>query len=236
MEKSEKSSEKNLILNKLPEKNLANIRPHLKQIEMPLAEVLYSPHEKIEYIYFPETSVISLVTCLENGDSVEAGITGKEGVVGASIIFADGISYTEATTQLGGSGWRMKISDYKNCFNDSREFRDAVLYYIYSYIAQISQNSACLCHHTIEKRFARWVLMFADSAERETLVLTQQFIAQMLGVKRPSVSVNAARLQQMGLIKYNRGIIQILDRKGLQKLACECYREINLSLGGFSGG
>ena len=234
MQTSENFSEKNLILNKLSAEISSKISPHLKAIEMPLSEVLYSPHEKIDYIYFPETSVVSLVTCLENGDSVEAGIAGKEGVVGASIIFADDISHTEATTQLGGSGWRMKTEDFKNCFNDSREFRDAVLYYIYSYIAQISQNSACLCHHTIEKRFARWVLMFADRAERETLVLTQQFIAQMLGVKRPSVSVNAARLQKMGLIKYNRGAIQILDRKGLQNLACECYSEINLALKGFS--
>ncbi|MGI8495767.1 MAG: Crp/Fnr family transcriptional regulator [Pyrinomonadaceae bacterium] len=234
MKTSEKSSEGNLILNHLPERMTDEIRPHLKQIEMPLGEVLYRPREKIEYIYFPETSVVSLVTCLENGDSVEAGIVGKEGVVGAAIIFADGISHTEAATQLGGSGQRMRVSDFKNCFNDSREFRDAVLYHIYSYIVQISQNSACLCYHTIEKRFARCLLMFADRANRETLVLTQQFIAQMLGVKRPSVSVNAARLQRMQLIKYNRGTIRILDRKALQNLACECYREISLSLGGFS--
>lgn len=234
MKTSDKSSEKNFVLNKLPEEILEKIRPHLKRIEMPLSEVLYCPHEKIDFIYFPETSVISIVTHLENGDSVETGIIGKEGVVGASIIFADDISQTEATTQLGGVGLRMRVSDFKNCFDDSREFRNAVLYYIYSYIAQISQNSACLRHHTIEKRFARWLLMFADRADRETLVLTQQFIAQMLGVKRPSVSVNAARLQEMGLIKYNRGVIKILDRTGLQNLTCECYREINLSIKGFS--
>lgn len=234
MKTTEEIAEKNFILNKLSVETSDKIRPHLKQIEMPLGEVLYRPHEKINYTYFPETSVVSLVTCLENGDSVEAGIVGKEGVVGAAIIFAEDISHTEAATQLGGSGWRMKVADFRNCFNEDREFRDAILYYIYSYIAQISQNSACLCHHSIEKRFARWLLMFADRADRETIVLTQQFIAQMLGVKRPSVSVNAARLQQMGLIKYNRGTIRVIDRAELQNLACECYREINSSLTGFS--
>ncbi|MGI8556444.1 MAG: Crp/Fnr family transcriptional regulator [Pyrinomonadaceae bacterium] len=200
-----------------------------------MSEILYRPKEKIEYVYFPESSVISIVTCLENGDSVEAGIIGKEGVAGASIIFADDISPTEATTQLGGIGQRMRVSDFKNCFDDSKEFRKLILQYVYSFIAQISQNAACLCHHTIEKRLARWLLMFDDRAEAEKLVLTQQFIAQMLGVHRPSVSVNAGKIQDLGVISYNRGVVRILDREGLQNLTCECYDEINKSLTGYSG-
>ena len=228
------SREKNIIFNKLSKEIFKEIKPHLEEIEMPLTEILYRPHEKIDYIYFPETSVISIVTYLENGESVEAGIIGKEGVAGASIIFANDISPTEATTQLGGIGQRMKVSDFKNCFDDSKEFRNAVLYYVYSFIAQISQNSACLCHHTIEKRLARWLLMFSDRAESDKLILTQEFLAQMLGVQRPSVSMNAGKLQEMGLINYNRGVIKILDRTGMQNLACECYEEINMSLKGYS--
>lgn len=224
----------NSILEKLPKEIFSEIKPYIEEVEMPLSEILYRPHEKIDYIYFPETSVISIVTCLENGETVEAGIIGKEGVAGASIIFADDISPTEATTQLGGVGQRMKISDFKNFFDEKKEFRNAVLYYVYSFIAQISQNSACLCYHTIEKRLARWLLMFSDRAESNKLVLTQQFIAQMLGVQRPSVSMNAGKLQERGLINYNRGVIKIIDRTGMQNLACECYKEINMSLRGFS--
>lgn len=227
-------SQKNLILNKLPANIFNGIKPYFEAIEMPLTQLLYRPHEKIDYIYFPETSVISIVTCLENGDSVEAGIIGREGVAGASIVFADDISPSEATTQLGGIGKRMKVADFKECFDNKKEFRNVILYYIYSFIAQLSQNSACLCHHKIEKRLARWLLVFADRAESEKIVLTQEFIAQMLGVKRPSVSMNAAKLQEMGLIKYNRGVIEIIDRPGLQNLACECYQEINMSLTGYS--
>ncbi len=225
---------KNHVLSKLPTDIFEQIEPFLEDFEMPLTNIIYRPYEKINYIYFPETSVISIVTCLENGDSVEAGIIGREGVAGASIVFADDISPTEATVQLGGVGKRMKIADFKQCFDNGKEFRNAVLFYIYSFIAQISQNSACLCHHTIEKRLARWLLMFGDRAESETMVLTQEYIAQMLGVKRPSVSMNASKLQKMGLIEYNRGVITILDRYAMKNLACECYQEIKKSLNGYA--
>ncbi|MGI8544010.1 MAG: Crp/Fnr family transcriptional regulator [Aridibacter sp.] len=234
MKSLEKMNIKNLILKNLSETVYGEIESHLEEVEMLPTEYLYLPKEKIKYIYFPETSVISIVTCLENGESVEAGIVGKEGVVGASIVFADDVSPTEATIQLGGIGYRMKVAAFKDYFDDNKEFRNAVLYYVYSFIAQISQNSACLCHHTIEKRLARWLLMFSDRADSEKLVLTQQFIAQMLGVKRPSVSINANKLQQMELISYNRGTIKILNRTGLENLTCECYDEINKSLKGFS--
>lgn len=222
----------NLILKELSQKVFASINPHLETVEMPLTELLYMPKQEIKYIYFPDTSVISVVTTLQSGDGVEAGIIGREGVLGAANIFAGNISILEATVQLGGKGRRMKTSAFAKFFNLEVEFRNLVLSYVYSFIAQISQNSACLCYHSIEKRLARWLLMFDDRKARSELVLTQEYIAQMLGVRRPSVSINAKKLQDQGMIEYNRGIIRIIDRPRLKSFACECYEEINQSLNG----
>ena len=224
----------NLLLKSLPAELSEQIRSHLEPTNQQLSELLYMPRQKIEYVYFPETSVISTVAVLQNGNGVEAGIIGKEGVLGASTIFAENIAHAEATVQHGGMGKCMKVSVFKELFDDNKLFRDRVLYYVYSYIAQISQNAACLSFHPIEQRLARWFLMFSDRRGSAELVLTQEFIAQMLGVHRPSVSINAKKLQDRGYIDYSRGVIKILDRPNLVKFACECYREINESLKGYT--
>lgn len=203
----------------------------LKFLEFSLADLLYDPHDKIEFVYFPETCVISIVTMLSDGRGVEAGIIGKEGMAGAFAAFGEDISPREATIQLAGSGWRMKVEDFREEFDENKDFRCEVLHFVYAFVAQISQNAACICYHRIEQRLARWFLMFDDRAPSETLELTQEFIAQMLGVHRPSVSKNANELQKMGLIKYNRGTVEIIDRQGLENLACECYAEITRNFG-----
>lgn len=200
---------------------------------MPLGKVLYCPLEKIDYIYFPETCVISVVMVLESGETVESGIIGKEGFSGAAVILSEKVSPQEATVQLTGNGFRLPVEDFRKLFDENKDFRNAALRYICAFIAQISQNSACLCYHTIDKRLARWFLMFADRAERSEINLTQQFIAQMLGVHRPTVSKNANELQKKGWISYNRGTVKILDRKSLENFTCECYDAINQSLNGF---
>ena len=202
----------------------------LELVEMPLTKLLYHPHEKIEHVYFPETSVISIVTMLSDGRGVEAGIIGKEGMTGVFAAFGEDVSPREATVQLGGAGWRLNVTDFREGFEENKDFRCEVLHFVYAFVAQISQNAACICYHRIEQRLARWLLMFDDRAPENTLELTQEFIAQMLGVHRPSVSKSAGEPQKMNLIKYNRGTIEILDRKGLESLACECYAEINGNL------
>lgn len=202
----------------------------LKYSEMPLGKLLYNPHEKIEYVYFPETAVISIVTMLSDGRCVEAGIIGNEGMAGAFAAFGEDISPREATVQLGGAGWSLNVEDFRRMFEENKDFRCEVLRFVYGFVAQISQNAACICHHQVGQRLARWFLMCDDRAPSETLELTQEFIAQMLGVHRPTVSKNANELQKMGLIKYNRGTVKILDRTGLENLACECYAEINRNL------
>ncbi len=217
---------KNFILRSLSEKTFSDCESDLERVEMPLTKLLYQPWATVSHVYFPETSVISVVSTLENGSGVESGVIGKEGVLGAMSIFAREIALAEATVQLGGDGWRMNISAFKNLFDNDQVFRKIVLSYVFTFVAQITQNSVCLCYHTVEKRLARWLLMFQDRADSEKLILTQEFIAQMLGVHRPSVSKNAKKLQSLDLIQYGRGVVKILDRKGLESYACECYEAI----------
>lgn len=216
----------NIILKCLSKKTFEQIESDLEKVEMPLTQLLNHSWSQISHVYFPETSVISVVSLLENGSGVESGIIGKEGILNATSIFAGEISLGEATVQLGGEGWRMKILAFKNTFENNAEFRKIILAYVFTFFAQMTQNTLCLCYHRIEKRLARWLLMFQDRAETEKLILTQEFLAEMLGVHRPSVSKNANKLQNMNLISYTRGVVKILDRKGLEDFSCECYQTI----------
>ena len=218
---------KNSVLNSLTANEFREIEKHLKKFELPVGKVLYYPAEKIEYVYFPENCVISIVTVLENGSMVETGIIGSEGFSGAAVIFHEEVSPLEATIQLSGELLRLPVNEFKELFERNKKFRDAALRHIYTFVAQISQNAACLCHHKIDQRLARWLLMFADRAGSEKLQLTQEFIAQMLGVHRPTVSKNANELQKKGFISYNRGTVKILDRAALENFTCECYKTIN---------
>ena len=225
-----KAELRNYILRSIDEDFFDEFAEKLEKVEMPLADILHNPLEKIEYVYFPETSVISIVTLLENGNGVESGIIGREGISGTSVIMGEDYSPRESTVQLGGEGWRMRTDDFRYFFEKNDSFRRLVLHYIYAFIAQISQNAVCLCYHVIEQRLARWLLMFDDRTDLEELHLTQEFIAQMLGVHRPSVSISAKKLQDQGLISYNRGTMVLLDRKGLEEFTCECYDTINMAL------
>lgn len=220
------SALRNFVLNALSSDDFCGIENRLEKLNLPVGEVLYHPSGKTEYIYFPETSVISIVMILENGKTIESGIIGREGFSGSAVILSKEVSPQEATIQLTGEIWRLPVTDFKFLFSENAAFRDAALQHIYAFIAQISQNAACLCHHNIDRRLARWLLMFADRASKNELDLTQEFIAQMLGVHRPTVSKNANNLQQMGFISYNRGLVKILDRSGLESFACECYGAI----------
>lgn len=221
-----KEAPRNHILNCLPTDVYEKIAPSLEPVEMVHGATIYQPYEKIEYIYFPENSVISVVTNLENGSCVETGIIGNDGLSGTETILTEDASPREAMVQLAGFGNRLKVEDFLEFFESEKIFAKRVMRYVYSFIGQISQNPACLCFHTIEKRLARWLLMFHDRADRDEMFLTQEFIAVMLGVHRPSVTKFAVKLQEMNLIRYNRGKITILDRPGLLRTSCECYETI----------
>lgn len=217
---------KNLILQLLPVEIYEKAKAHLEPFEMPLGRNIYRPDETISHVYFPETSVISVVTYLENGDCVETGIIGNDGVAGAETALYQNSSPREAMVQLAGDGYRMKVENFRELCLNEVDFKKLVLRYVYNFIAQISQNPACLCYHKVEQRLARWLLSFEDRAASDELNLTQEYIAVMLGVHRPTVSKCAAKLQEMNLINYNRGKIKILDRPGLTRISCECYEVI----------
>lgn len=224
-----KNETRNAILSSIKAENFKRISDHLELTEMPLGQMIYQPNEKITHVYFPETSVISVVTYLENGACVETGIIGNEGMSGIEILLAENSSPREAMVQHPGFGKKMKVEKFKELLESNAFPREILMKYVYSFIRQISQNPACLAFHKIEKRLARWLLMFADRAGGNELNLTQEFIAVMLGVQRPSVSKCAAELQKQKLINYNRGRINLLDRHRLMETSCECYKAIKES-------
>ena len=214
----------NTILKNLSAADFARVKTDLEAVEFSLGEIIYLPEQTIEYVYFPENTVASVVTSLENGSSIETGIIGNDGVVGLEIILDNDTARHEVNVQLAGRGFRMKADVFQTKFNECDGFRKQTLIFVGTYLSQISQNSACFSFHAIEQRLCRWLLMFHDRAQTAELKLTQEFIAVMLGVHRPSVSKNANKLQQKGFISYNRGKIMILDRAGLEENSCECYR------------
>lgn len=230
---TEEKSPKNHFIRRMRDKDGAQFDSHLELIEMPLEMKIYDPNEPISYIYFPETSIVSIVTLLENGSGVETSIVGREGFSGVETILMESAVPREAMVQLGGYGYRMKVEKFRTLFAEDKAFAQQVLHYLYPLITQIAQNSACLCYHPIEKRLARWLLMFHERAASDELKLTQEFIAMMLGVHRQNLNKSLGKLQQEKLISYNRGNIKIVDREGLTCVSCECYEVIRTAFNGY---
>jgi CRP-like cAMP-binding protein len=224
---------KNSFIQTLSAQDVEDLCSCLESVEMPLGMKIYDPYCEIKHIYFPETSIISIVTLLQSGNGVETAIVGKEGFSGVETILAENGVPREAMVQLGGMGYRAKVSDFKHLFEKNKTFSEQVLRYLYPFVTQIAQNSACLCYHSIEKRLARWLLMFHERAASDELQLTQEFIAMMLGVHRQNLNKNINKLQQENLISYNRGRIRILSRAGLLESSCECYEVIKTAFAGY---
>jgi CRP-like cAMP-binding protein len=217
---------RNLFLSALPEAEYNHLKPHLELLEMKLGTVVHEPNEPIRYVYFPENAIVSIVTYLEDGSNIETGLIGHEGIGGIGVILSDQVSPREATIQLAGRCLRMKAQAFKEAFQYGGELNRLALRVVVAFIGQASQNAACTNHHRIENRLARWLLMIHDRVEGDDLRITQEYIAQMLGVHRPSVTESAVKLQEKSLIKYARGRITVLDRDGLENASCECYRII----------
>lgn len=216
----------NHLLDALPPNDYRELLPSLKRVEMPHGKIIYDVGEPIDYIYFPETSVVSTVSFFEDGASIETGITGREGLTGFGVALADSIAQRETSVQAEGFGWHLPSKTFKTAFDRSGAFQNIVLQYVYAYLEQVSQSGACINHHPVNQRLARWLLMCHDRAEGNELRLTHDFIAQMLGVNRPSVTGAAVELKDEGFIRYSRGTVHIIDRLGLEGFACECYDSI----------
>ena len=213
----------NLLLASFSPNDLASLQPHLKPIKLEQAHLLFDPGDAVEYVYFPTGAVISLVLALSTGEMIESAMVGKDGMVGASAALDDKISTIRAIVQLGGDTLVCDSRVLRGAALQSVSLLSRIIRHEQSLMAQVQQSAACLAAHHTEARLCRWLLRARDLSGSDTLHFTQEFLAEMLGVQRGSVTVVAHTLQQAGMIKYARGKIQILNLEGMREIACECY-------------
>jgi CRP-like cAMP-binding protein len=216
----------NKILAALPGKEYRRLLPHLTSVSLLSGETLYKMEDRIKYVYFVNRAVVSLVTHMEEGTSVEVGLVGNEGMVGLSIVMGDDVSQNHAIVQIPDGAMRMKTSQLKKELLRGGQLQTLLLRYSLVLLKQVSQTAACNRIHNLGERLARWLLLCHDRVGRDEIRLTQEFLAQMLGTRRSRVSEAAIILQSAGLIRYSRGIITILDREGLEEFVCECYQVV----------
>ncbi len=213
----------NRLLELLPHKDYQRIRPHLQPITLANGQSLYRADKPIEFVYFIETGVGSLVNTMANGDATEVGTIGNEGVVGLPLLLGDALAPTCVYVQVPGSGLRMRASVFSKELARSASMRAVMLLYAHAFFNQVAQSAACNQFHSLEQRCCRWMLMTHDRMRSDQFLLTQEFLAMMLGVQRTGVSATAGALQRDGLITYKRGNVTVLDRRGLKRRSCECY-------------
>jgi CRP-like cAMP-binding protein len=215
--------QKNHLLAALPEAEWLRWLPQLEPVEMPLGKVLYESGSTLNYVYFPTTAIVSLLYLLENGASAEIAVVGNEGVVGVSLFMGGESTTSRAVVQSAGHGFRLRARAMKDEFNRAGPVLHLLLRYTQSLITQMAQTAVCNRHHSLDQQLCRWLLLSLDRLEGTDLVMTQELIANMLGVRREGVTEAALHLQEAGLIRYARGHISVLDRPGLEKRTCECY-------------
>jgi CRP-like cAMP-binding protein len=213
----------NRLLAALPDAEYQRLMPHLERVPLSLKQVLHKAGESIEYVYFPHRAIVSLISTPEEGSHVEVGLVGNEGIVGIPAVLGDDIPTTSAMVQREDSGMRMEASLLKTEFQQGGVLQSLLLRYTQALYALTSQNAACNRLHQLDERLARWLLLVCDRVGSNELLLTQQFISKMLGVRRAGVTEAANRLQLAGLIRYNRGRITILNRQKLEAASCSCY-------------
>src|SRR5215210_4191551 len=216
----------NRLLARLPPEEMERLLPHLGRVSFALGEVIYESGGRQSYIYFPTTAIISLLYLMENGSSAEMGVAGCEGLVGVALFMGGNTVPNRAVVQSAGEAYRMKNNVLREEFARGGTFQRLLLRYTQALMTQMSQTAVCNRLHTVEQQLCRWLLLSRDRLNTDELVMTQELIANMLGVRREGVTHAAGRLQDNGLISYVRGRITILDRSGLEKTVCECYRVV----------
>jgi CRP-like cAMP-binding protein len=213
----------NHLLARLPEHELERWLPHLETVEMPLGQVLYEAGGRLNHVYFPTSAIVSLLYVMEDGGSAEIAVVGFEGIVGISIFMGGQSTPSRAVVQSAGAGFRLSSSTMMKEFNLAGAVLHLFLRYTQALITQMSQTAACNRHHTLDQQLCRWLLLSLDRLHSNELVMTQELIANMLGVRREGVTEAAGRLHKAGIITYLRGRITVLDRKRLEERTCECY-------------
>ena len=214
--------EANGLLAALPETERARWIPQLERVEMPLGQVLYESGTTLSHVYFPTTAIVSLLYVTENGASAEIAVVGREGIVGISLFMGGESTPSRAVVQSAGQGLRLSAQVIKDEFNRAPVLH-LLLRYTQALITQMCQTAVCNRHHSLDQQLCRWLLLSLDRLDGTALVMTQELIANMLGVRREGVTEAAVKLQRCGLIHYARGHIQVIDRLGLERRSCECY-------------
>lgn len=214
----------NQLLAALPSEEYSRLAPYMEAIPLELKQYLYLRNQPIKYVYFVNYGVASMVTVMTDGSVIEVATVGNEGMVGLPVFLGAEKIPGECYIQIPGSGLRMRVDAFKTHVTASSLLYNLLQRYTQALFNQIAQSAACNRLHSIEQRMCRWLLMTADRVETDTFTLTQEFLSQMLGVNRSSVSLSASILQKAGLINYTRGQVTILDRSGLEDITCECYQ------------
>ncbi len=213
----------NLLLAVLPQVELRRWLPKLEFVDLPLGKVIYEAGVKMTHVYFPTTAIVSLLYVLESGASAEIAVVGNEGLVGISLFMGGGSTPNRAVVQSAGQGFRLGAAVMKVEFERAGPVMHLLLRYTQALITQMSQTAVCNRHHSLDQQLCRWLLLSLDRLRGDELVMTQELIANMLGVRREGVTEGALKLQKAGLISYSRGHITVLDRPGLERRSCECY-------------
>ena len=217
------ASQENHLLAALPNSAWMKWLPKLELIDLPLGKVLHESGTPMHFVYFPTSAIVSLLYVLENGSSAEIAVVGYEGVVGTSIFMGGGSTPNRAVVQSAGKGFRLQAEAMKEAFEGSGPVMHLMLRYTQALITQMTQTAVCNRHHSLDQQLCRWLLLSLDRLSGNELVMTQELIANMLGVRREGVTEAALKLQRAGLIRYARGHISVLDRPGLERRTCECY-------------
>jgi CRP-like cAMP-binding protein len=220
------SPQQNHLLAALPPSYVGELATHLEFVEMPLGEVLYESGERLQHVYFPTTSIVSLLYVMEDGASAEIAVVGNEGILGISLFMGGESTPSRAVVQSEGYGFRMRSALLKQEFNRPGPMMHLLLRYTQALITQMAQTAVCNRHHSVEQQLCRWLLMSLDRLQSHELAMTQELIANMLGVRREGVTAAAGHLRREGVIRYSRGRITVLDRPRLEQAVCECYEVV----------
>ena len=213
----------NYLLAALPAEQQGRLRPDLERVTLALGQGLYESGDNLQYVYFPIDSIVSLLYVMENGSSAEISVVGNEGLVGISVFMGGASTPSRAVVQSAGVAYRLSSARLKTEFNFHGPLMELLLRYTQSLITQMAQTAVCNRHHSIDQQLCRWLLLSLDRIPSDCLVMTQELIANMLGVRREGVTEAAGKLQKLGVIEYSRGRIRVLDRAHLEQLSCECY-------------
>ena len=224
------SPNQNHLLAALPTAEFEPLAAHLEPVPMPLGQMLYGPGEQLQHAYFPTTSIVSLHYVMESGASAESAGVGNEGVVGISLFMGGDTTPSSAVVQTAGHAYRLAGRLLKQEFGRAGLMQRLLLRYTQALITQMTQTAACNRHHSVEQQLCRWLLLTLDRMPTNELVMTQELVASMLGVRREGITEAAGRLQQAGFIRYRRGHISVLERSGLETRACECYAVVKKEL------